>query len=712
MPRWIALSVFVGVLSVMPPVQADVTLSLAASDLSPIEGATVVLAGRARNATYGSVIRLQMHDGQRWRTLAERTLNGTRSYSFRRNPARGVRSFRVVKPGMLHAPRSVSAPIEVTVRWRPEVEITKRAGHSNYMIGVDGGSGLELTEQRRWHPEAAWVTTRTVTLGEGGWGLVGYDEDNYEVRYVLPEGGLRLSSVSDTITVDDPNLDVMPHLDPATAVNSADDFNLSGSEPGVAIFARTGTHVFLTDDDDQSSSWRLFDPDGALLGRGTTAFEAQATGWYSLTAPLGTGTMVASVPLQAEGAYGARTTSPRTADGTPASLNLGQPLDIRFTGGADDVLTIGDGVLSSCRQTRLFDSNGEMVAKAREGITGLSQDVWLLATSGDHVLRVRPCGSGTLTGTDFMLHRGITVQGALDEATTVPQPVPGQAQILNVEITADTRFTPSAHFGAPGRLFVLGPDGVPFPSRAATGTPTLVSTQSGTHRLIYTSAGNPDRPAYVEPVSLTARTAEIRDTVVDAGEPLVMPPLDYPQEVGARFEGAAGELVALSTSLDDQGRPMTLVGSDGTIIAPTLEGGGSRPVWTLPDSGIYTALVAMPALPHADGPEVAVRTPIEAGDVTAPGMLRLSLSDPHDTILGQMHVAAGPVTAALGPDTFATGWDAGRWRVTVHGPGHDVHLFAPQWPTFERLVEKPTTYTVMLQTEHPETGSVDVSVRQ
>jgi hypothetical protein len=710
MPRWIALIVFVGTLSVMPPVQADVTLSLAASELTSVEGDPVVFTGRARNAPYGSVIRLQMHDGQRWRTLAERTLKGTRSYSFRRTPARGVRIFRVVKPRMLHAPRRVSAPIEVTVRWRPQVEITKRAGHSNYMIRVDGGSGLELTEQRRWHPEAAWVTTRTVTLGEGGWGLVGYDEDNYEVRYVVPEGGLRLRAVSDTITVDDPNLDVMPHLDPAAAVNSADDFNLSGSEPGVAIFARTGTHMFLTDDDNESSTWRLFDPDGALLGRGTTAFEAQATGWYSLTAPLGTGTMVASVPLQAEGAYGERTSSPRTADGTPASLNLGQPLDIRFTGTADDVLTIGEGVLSSCRQTTLFDPNGEVVAKAREGITGLSQDVFLLATSGDHVLRLRPCGSGTLTGTEFMLHRGLTVQGALDEATTIPEPVPGQAQILNVEIPAGTRFTPSAHFGAPGRLLVLGPDGVPFPNRASTGTPTLVSTQSGTHRLIYTSAGNPDRPAYVEPVSLTAQTAEIRDTVVDAGEPLVMPPFDYPQEVGARFEGAAGELVALSTSLDDQDRPMTLVGSDGTIIAPTLEGAGSRPVWTLPDDGIYTALVAMPALPAADGPEVAVRTPIQAGDVTAPGVLRLSLSDPHDTIIGRVHVAAGPVTAALGRDTFATGWDAGRWRVTVHGPGHDVHLFAPQWPTFERLVEEATTYTVMLQTEHPEAGSVDVSV--
>lgn len=203
MRRFMAILLFLGSFAlVAPPAAAAVTLTLNPSTITTVEGSSVSLSGYAARARLGTVVLLQRRTANGWRTVADRKLRTKRSYVFTVRPKRGHHAYRVLKPRQLGQGRAVSPRSTVTVYWRPTIHVD--ASHSLWDVDAHVSTGIPnaaLVEQRRFHANAPWVTTRTVDTGPDGSFRELHRDGWYEVRYILPGEGLRLRAVSRVVEI-------------------------------------------------------------------------------------------------------------------------------------------------------------------------------------------------------------------------------------------------------------------------------------------------------------------------------------------------------------------------------------------------------------------------------------------------------------------------------------------------------------------------------
>ena len=163
-----------------PAAQASGTLSLRVSATTLDEGGRVTFTGTAWRARFGSTVHVQRKVGDGWRTVASRTLQGTRTYSFAVTPPRGRPAYRVFKPRGLGQAAAVSETIRLTVRWQPSLTTQttyylddQQRSVTRITIGHAGLGGVTVTERRLEADNgsglSSWVATgRTVTLPASG----------------------------------------------------------------------------------------------------------------------------------------------------------------------------------------------------------------------------------------------------------------------------------------------------------------------------------------------------------------------------------------------------------------------------------------------------------------------------------------------------------------------------------------------------------------
>ena len=710
MRRFIALILVVSSIGFAPPPasSAVVTLSLTPASLTVVEGSSTTLRGFARGVRLGSVVRLQRKVGTGWATVKERRLRTNRSYAFTIRPRRGIHRYRVVKPRQLGQAKAVSPTSTVTVTWRPPTTLetfSELLYDVDIQLRVEGVPDTWIREQRRYHPEAAWVTSRWVRLDSAGEYRETMNDARYELRYVVPADGLRLETVSPAVLVTHDG--ESSHQITPPGVGGPD-----GDQGAVAIRAVAGEEMYLAiADDTQQLTGRedLIRPDGTLeriafrrSAEGMTAhWVPERTGWYTLQLGAVPAVVTVSYPKQV----------PVVLNGDRPlvwPLAAGQPVDLVFDGRAGDVVSWGPGPARDCVVETLYGPDGTVTAPFIRGGVNY-QSGWMLAATGEHRLRVAPCAPHELDES-FVVHRAEPVALPLDGAAKATSSRAGQTLVAEIDLQAGTRILAATSGGRwTPLLTVLDPAGRHLhsarPNWDSGGSPGMVTELGGVHRVVYWSDD-----AGPSEVDLTASTPLVVESQLDPRRPVPVT-TTMPRELGVTFTGTTGTFVYQSVDwhLIDE-RRQTLLGPDGRVVLPTYT--LARRVWRLPADGTYTLLSAG----KVDG-EVAARTPTAGPELARNATTRLSVREPAETVVSRLTATAGEkLTLEVTGDTFPSYGVRGQLVLDVYGPSGQMYRVATptvQEPYSPVTIDVPETgtYQVLLQGWYfDSTGSVDVRV--
>jgi hypothetical protein len=183
------------------------TASNAAQVLTIQASASAMTSGEAVRFTGSgtaphSVVRLQRLTRDGWSPALSTRTTSRRTYVFETAPPRGVQQYRVVQPAKDGRPRLVSAPVTISVHWRPDVVVTARAVHDELgrsvldIVGTADPAVEELLLQRRETRTAPWVTVQTLTATDGTAHTGVRDVLTAQFRLVARASGLLLRSVS------------------------------------------------------------------------------------------------------------------------------------------------------------------------------------------------------------------------------------------------------------------------------------------------------------------------------------------------------------------------------------------------------------------------------------------------------------------------------------------------------------------------------------
>ena len=174
------------------------TIEVSASAVSSGEVVRITGSGTAPR----SVVRLQRLTRDGWSPALSTRTTARRTFVFETAPPRGVQQYRVVQPGTEGRPRLVSAPVAISVHWRPDVVVTDRAVHDELgrsvleIVGTTDPAVDELLLKRRETRRAPWVTVETMPVTDGTAQTTVRDVLTAQFRLVARASGLLLRSVS------------------------------------------------------------------------------------------------------------------------------------------------------------------------------------------------------------------------------------------------------------------------------------------------------------------------------------------------------------------------------------------------------------------------------------------------------------------------------------------------------------------------------------
>lgn len=183
MARLLATVLLMTGLTLLSPSPAHATLSvtISATKTTLMAGESTTIKGKAVGAKPGSVVKLQRKVSGVWRTVTQKKVWSTRTYSFTIKPPKGYQYYRVRKPRQLGQSAATSSPVKLAVRWRPSILISSVTAHADSESGqtvditgkASGASGAVAHLEHRWESWSdgnVWVEYdgSEVILGAGG----------------------------------------------------------------------------------------------------------------------------------------------------------------------------------------------------------------------------------------------------------------------------------------------------------------------------------------------------------------------------------------------------------------------------------------------------------------------------------------------------------------------------------------------------------------